>query len=73
MGAVAQGAKSNLLPNMTAAPRGALPHEVEAHLFVDDGLVPNNGKLPLILYRHGLALEHASKPERAFEALFKSM
>ena len=66
MGAVAQGAKSNLLPNMTAAPRGALPHEVEARLFV-----PNNGKLPVILYRHGLALEHASKPERAFETLFK--
>ena len=77
MGAVAQGAKPICfqmtdLANMTAAPRGALPHEVEARLFVDDGLVPNNGKLPLILYRHGLALEHASEPERAFETLFKS-
>jgi uncharacterized protein YjlB len=77
VGAMAQGAKRELLPetdlaNMPAAARVALPHEVEAHLFVDDGLVPNNGKLPLILYRHALALEHASKPERAFEALFES-
>ena len=77
VGAMAQGAKRELhretdLANMPAAPRVALPHEVEAHLFVDDGLVPNNGKLPLILYRHALALEHGSKSERAFEALFKS-
>ena len=45
---------------------------IEAYLLVDDGLVPNNGKLPLILYRHALALEGVSGKPAAFEALFNS-
>jgi uncharacterized protein YjlB len=46
---------------------------VEMHVFGDDGLIPNNGKLPLILYRHAVGLEGASpEPERAFETLFGS-
>jgi uncharacterized protein YjlB len=70
---MAQGAKHELFPETVATatdePRVPLQHEVEAHLFVDDGLVPNNGRLPLILYRHALALENvAGEPERAFAA-----
>jgi uncharacterized protein YjlB len=46
---------------------------VEARVLVDDGLIPNNGKLPLILYRCALAVEGVSRElERAFEALFNS-
>jgi uncharacterized protein YjlB len=45
--------------------------EVEIHILGDDGLIPNNAKLPLILYRHAVALENAKRePERAIEALF---
>jgi uncharacterized protein YjlB len=47
------------------------PPEAEVHVLADDGLIPNNGKLPLILYRHAVALEDAKQePERAVEALF---
>ena len=46
---------------------------VEAHVLGDDGVIPYNGKLPLILYRHALALGGLSRePERAFAALFNS-
>jgi uncharacterized protein YjlB len=77
-GAMAQGAKHELRPDADLANtpderRVPIQHEVEAHLFVDDGLVPNNGKLPLILYRHALALEHVpGTAERALAALFRS-
>jgi uncharacterized protein YjlB len=76
--AMAPGAKRELLleadlANAPDEPLTTLRHEVETHLFVDDGVVPNNSKLPLILYRHALALDDiAGKPERAFEALFAS-
>lgn len=56
---------------LTAEP--PLRSEVEGHVFPDDGLIPNNRKLPLVLYRRALALERLnSEPERAFEALFRS-
>jgi uncharacterized protein YjlB len=46
---------------------------IESHILVPDDLIPNNTKLPLILYRQVLALEGQSRePERAFEALFAS-
>jgi uncharacterized protein YjlB len=74
---MARGAKQELCPEaileLRDEPRELLRREVEAHLLVDDGLIPNNGNLPLILYRHALALDGvSSKPERAFEALFRS-
>jgi uncharacterized protein YjlB len=46
---------------------------IETHLFTTDGLIPNNRKLPLILYRQALRLEDMDgEPETAFEGLFKS-
>jgi hypothetical protein len=61
--AMARGAKREPLleSDLATAPDGplaTLQHEVETHLFVDDGVVPNNSKLPLILYRHALALDY---------------
>lgn len=56
-----------------AAPEELLQSGIEALVLADDGLVPNNSKLPLILYRGALTLEGLSRaPERAFEALFKA-
>jgi uncharacterized protein YjlB len=75
---MARGAKQELpdeacldhAPNETC---GTLPREVEVCLLVDDGLIPNNGKLPLIVYRRALDLGGVrGKPERAFEALFNA-
>jgi uncharacterized protein YjlB len=76
--AMARGANHELLPEASAEPlldeRGEpVQREVEAHVLADDGLIPNNGNLPLILYRRALALEGTSGvPERAFAALFSS-
>lgn len=46
---------------------------VEGHVLPDDGVIPNNRKLPLVLYRQALTLDGPTRaPERAFEALFQS-
>lgn len=45
--------------------------QIERHLLLDDGLVPNNARLPLIVYRRGLDVSGASAAARAlshFEA-----
>jgi uncharacterized protein YjlB len=50
-----------------------LPPGVEVLLLADDGLVPNNPRLPLVLYRGALETDGLKRaPERAFEALFQS-
>src|SRR3990170_706334 len=72
-GAMARAAKQEALPE---AGWEAIPDEpsgIEAYVIGDDGLIPNNAKLPLVLYRQALALDGlSSEPERAFEALFRS-
>ncbi len=40
--------------------------------FKDDGLVPNNPVLPLVLYRSAVRLGEASDPAAVYEALFRS-
>jgi uncharacterized protein YjlB len=40
------------------------------HMFVDDGAIPNNPALPLVLYRGGIDLVGASDPEAAIEQTF---
>lgn len=45
------------------------PSAPEQHRFADDGSIPNNPTLPLLLYRAALALP-AEDPARAFEELF---
>jgi uncharacterized protein YjlB len=42
---------------------------VAVHLFADDGTIPNNPRLPLLIYRAVLAPGEAD-PAAAFEALF---
>ena len=40
------------------------------HKFVDDGSIPNNGALPLILYRGGVDLSGSPDPEQVIEDTF---
>jgi uncharacterized protein YjlB len=52
---------------------GEFQGRIETHLFDADGLVPNNRKLPLILYRETLPHEALQgDAEKAFEQLFAS-
>jgi uncharacterized protein YjlB len=72
---MARAAKREALPEegREAIPDEPLLSGIEAYVLADDGLIPNNAKLSLVLYRQALALEGlSSEPERAFEALFRS-
>jgi uncharacterized protein YjlB len=40
------------------------------HQFADDGLIPNNPSLPLILYRGGIDLTGSPDPEKVIEKTF---
>lgn len=44
--------------------------DVEAHLLTDDGMIPNNGSLPLLLYRRAVDLS-ADEPEEKVERVFR--
>ena len=39
-------------------------------LFADDGLVPNNPTLPLVIYRGAIEVTHVRDPAALFEAAF---
>jgi uncharacterized protein YjlB len=72
---MARAAKQEAFPeeDWDAIPDERLPSGMEAYVLADDGLIPNNAKLPLVLYRQALTLEGLrNEPERAFEALFGS-
>jgi uncharacterized protein YjlB len=45
---------------------------IETHLFTADGFVPNNPKLPLILYRQAMVEFGGDDAETAFKALFET-
>jgi uncharacterized protein YjlB len=45
--------------------------EVETHLLLDDGLVPNNQRLRLVVYRSAVAVASEQHPARKFERLFR--
>jgi uncharacterized protein YjlB len=70
-----RAAKRESPAGLSLAPKARrLPQPgIEGHVLADDGVIPNNRKLPLLLYRQALALDRlANAPERAFEALFAS-
>ena len=55
------------------APKPAAPMSVETQLLADDGLIPNNPKLPLVIYRQVFGRNGlAATPERAFDDLFRA-
>ena len=45
--------------------------EAKTQLFVDDGSIPNNPTLPLLIYKNVIALD-GNEPAEIFEALFDS-
>jgi uncharacterized protein YjlB len=46
--------------------------EIESYLVPDDGCIPNNGKLPLLIYREAIAPRSlGEQPAGTLEALFK--
>jgi uncharacterized protein YjlB len=72
---MADAAKHETIPKIALeiAPEQSPRAGIEALVVADDGIIPNNGKLPLVFYRQALDLEGLSgEPQRAFEALFKS-
>jgi uncharacterized protein YjlB len=44
----------------------------EALMFADDGSVPNNGRLPFLIYRRTIDLIGSSHPEQVIERVFRS-
>jgi len=72
---MADAAKHETIPKIALeiAPEQSPRAGIEALVVADDGIIPNNGKLPLVFYRQALDLEGLSgEPQRAVEALFKS-
>jgi uncharacterized protein YjlB len=47
------------------------PRKANAFWFKDDGVIPNNPKLPLVLYRSPVRLSGTFDPAAAFEDLFE--
>ncbi len=42
------------------------------HTFTDDGTIPNNPELPLVLYRRAIDLAGSPDPEKVIEKTFAS-
>ena len=49
----------------------AKPTEPETFLFADDGYVPNNARLPFLVYRNAIDLIGTPDPEDAIEQVFR--
>jgi uncharacterized protein YjlB len=47
-----------------------MPVTPQALMFFDDGAIPNNPRLPLLLYRSGIDLSGTPDPEEVIEATF---
>jgi len=47
------------------------PSEPETHLFADDGAVPNNARLPFLVYRDVFDLTGTPDPETVIEKVFR--
>lgn len=45
--------------------------QIETHLLKDDGLIPNNDRLPLVVYRSAVSIaSHSDRAAAAFQQLF---
>lgn len=53
---------------MALSPR---PNSPEVHRFTDDGLIPNNPTLPLVIYRAAIDLTGTPNPAEVIESLFE--
>jgi uncharacterized protein YjlB len=57
-------------PSADEARRLVRARKAHAHRFEDDGLVPNNPTLPMIVYQGAVHLDEAYDPAAIFEVLF---
>jgi uncharacterized protein YjlB len=47
------------------------PSEPQAFMFADDGSIPNNARLPFLVYRHAVDLIGSPAPEDVVEKMFR--
>ena len=59
-------------PSAHAAEARGRSRKPDAAMFEDDGAIPNNPRLPFILYRGAVDLSNCSDPAAVFEELFRS-
>jgi uncharacterized protein YjlB len=59
-------------PGAEEVTRAVRPRKANSFRFDDDGIIPNNPKLPLILYRSPVRLRGDFDPAALFEDLFRS-
>lgn len=59
-------------PSPSAARAAVRARKAHTFRFDDDGLIPNNPRLPLVVYRSAVNLSGASDPAAMFEVLFES-
>lgn len=57
--------------NSAATLLGEMTENIELHLLGDDGLIPNNGALPLVIYRQALKVPETGQ-EEAIQQLFQN-
>jgi uncharacterized protein YjlB len=57
-------------PSVRQIRQRVLRRRAKTFLFRDDGAIPNNPVLPLVLYRRAVRLERAGDPAAIFEQLF---
>ena len=53
-------------------PKSNRPDEPLALMFRDDGSIPNNSRLPFLVYRGAIDVAGAENPERAIESMFSA-
>jgi uncharacterized protein YjlB len=58
-------------PSRRAPALPVRPTEAENYTFKDDGKIPNNPKLPLVIYRNAVRLPIGADPSAIFEQLFQ--
>jgi uncharacterized protein YjlB len=58
-------------PSETALAASVAPRRPETTVFRDDGVIPNNPRLPFIHYRGAVALPERGDPAAVFEELFQ--
>jgi hypothetical protein len=59
------------MPPSPSLPPPSFAIEPEAILFADDGFVPNNQRLPFVIYRGAIDLIGVVDPEEAIEKVFR--
>jgi uncharacterized protein YjlB len=59
------------MPPSPSLPPPSFAIEPEAILFADDGFVPNNPRLPFVIYRGAIDLIGVVDPEEAIEKVFR--